>query len=293
MAGPTRSTVRDLLHRLDGALVGTCANPRREAELILCYVLGVSRSGLYLLLDESVDLVAVERADDIARKRAEGEPLQYLLGSAGFFGLELEVREGVLVPRPETEIVVQKAIELLKGIGGAPRAVDLGTGSGAIAIALAVNDRRVRVTATDISPVALEVASRNAERCGVADRIEFVQGNLFEPLKRLKGSVNLLASNPPYIPEGDRASLPPDVRREPPEALGGGADGLDFFRMIAEEAPGYLAADGVVVLEVGDGQAPSVVDLLKSAGFSEVAIELDLAGIERVVSARWRAEAVA
>ncbi len=293
MRGLSRSTVRDLLLRLDGALFAAVENSRLEAELILRHVLGVSRSGLYLILDEDVDPADLERIGSIARRRMEGEPLQYLLGSAGFFGLELEVREGVLVPRPETEILVERAIRFLGGIGGNPEAVDLGTGSGAIAIAIAVSDPRVRVTATDISSVALEVAERNARRYDVADRIAFLRGDLFEPLRHLKGSVDLIASNPPYIPQANMRDLPIDVRREPREALSAGRDGLNFFRRIADKAPGYLKAGGIVILEVGDGQAERVADLLERAGLSDVSIARDLRGHERVVSAKRAAEAVA
>ena len=279
--------------RLGGALASTAANPRREAELILCYVLGVSRSGLYLILNEVVGEADFELAEAIAHRRAEGEPLQYLLGSAAFFGLELEVCEGVLVPRPETEVLVEQAVRLLKGISGNPQVVDMGTGSGAIAIAIAVSDPRVRITATDISSVALKVAKRNAGRHGVLDRISFLKGDLFKPLKHLKGSVDLIASNPPYIPQADENSLPIDVRREPTEALMGGWDGLDFFRRIAREAPVYLKEGGSVILEVGDGQAMRVADLLEGAGLSDVAIASDLAGVARVVSAARIAKAVA
>lgn len=279
--------------RLGGALASTVANPRREAELILCYVLGVSRSGLYLILNEVVGEADFELAEAIAHRRAVGEPLQYLLGSAAFFGLELEVCEGVLVPRPETEVLVEQAVRLLKDISGNPQVVDLGTGSGAIAIAIAVSDPRVRITATDISSVALKVAKRNAGRHGVSDRISFLKGDLFKPLEHLKGSVDLIASNPPYIPQADENSLPIDVRREPTEALMGGWDGLDFFRRIAREAPVYLEEGGSVILEVGDGQATRVADILEGAGLSDVAIASDLAGVARVVSAARIAKAVA
>lgn len=289
-ASARQRSVRESLLETSELLARVSGSPRREAELVLTYALGTSRTGLYLLLNEHVDDVTAKSIARIVEGRLEGKPLQYLLGSAGFFGLDLSVGEGALVPRPETEILVERALEISRGFDGRPLVVDLGTGSGAIAVALAVNDPRIDIVASDISPEALAIARRNADRYAVEERVDFVLGNLFEPLSHLRGRIDLVVSNPPYIPAADMPKLPADVRREPEQALDGGVDGLSFYRRIAAEAPDFLKPDGAVAVEVGDGQASAVADLLSSGGFVDIQIMPDLAGVDRVVTARWSSQ---
>jgi release factor glutamine methyltransferase len=242
---------------------------------------------LYTHFDQPLESEELARFRALIRRRLAGEPVAYLVGTKEFRSLELKVDRRVLVPRPETETVVEVALALLEAVA-APGIVDVGTGSGAIALALKRARPDAAVLAVDASPEAAEVARANAERLELA--VEVVVGDLLEPV-RARAPFALVASNPPYIPSGEIAALPPEVRAEPHAALDGGPDGLAVIRRLIVAAEPLLARHlpgGALVLEVGAGQAPSVSALLAAAGYREPQVTRDLAGIERVVSARRR-----
>lgn len=224
-------------------------------------------------------------AEAWARRRARGEPLQYILGTVAFRHLTLSIGPGAFIPRPETEVVAGRAIELL-GDGGI--AVDLCTGNGAIALALAHECTRSRVWATDISTAALGWAERNASTLGA--EVTFLEGSLFDPLPQtLRGAVDVVVSNPPYVAFDEADALPPEViDHEPHTALFSGAGGLDVISAIAKQANAWLRAGGALVLEIGETQGPSVTRLLEDAGYADVAISPDLAGKDRVAEGRVR-----
>jgi release factor glutamine methyltransferase len=255
---------------LDSALVALTASgvdsPRLDAELLLAHALGVDRARLVIDRDLAVAGPAARAFQELVRRRAiEREPVAYLIGRKGFRHIELAVDPRVLVPRPETELLVEAALELPHGA----RVVDVGTGSGAVALALKHERPDLDVTATDVSGDALAVARSNAERLELD--VAFVQQDLYE------GEFDAVVSNPPYVADGDE--LPPEVRRhEPAGALFAGADGLSVVRRLVDRRPPFLA------LEVGAGQAPEVVRLAR--GYANVHTLRDLAGIERVVVAR-------
>ncbi len=252
-------------------------NARREAEWLLCEVTGLDRVGLYLNFDKPMSDNELAAYRGLVTRRAKREPLQYILGSQEFDGLYFEVAPGVLIPRHDTETLLEQALKLAP----AARAVlDIGTGSGCLAIALATRLPDASVTAVDLSPEALTVARRNAERHGVP--VEFLCGSFFAPLAGR--SFDLIISNPPYITTADMACLQPEVRDyEPRLALDGGPDGLNAYRAIVGQAAAHLEPDGWLWFEVGAGQAVEVAALLAQAGFHGIITATDLGGIERVV----------
>lgn len=267
------------VHILQQAGVDT---PRLDVELLLADLLGVGRAYLYAHPEEEVNAHIWQEWQKRLERRARREPLAYILGKAGFYGLEFTVTPDVLVPRPETEVLVEAALAKQPAT-----MVDIGTGSGCIAVAVAVNLPQAQVWATDISEAALRVARENAERHGVAERIHFVQGDLLQPLAGMRFDV--IASNPPYVAASERTSLQPEVRDwEPPQALFTGGDPLRFHRRLAAEAHFYLHEGGWLVMEVGMGQAEMVAALLEGAGYRRVRILNDLAGVGRVVEGRYR-----
>ncbi len=226
---------------------------------------------------------------DLIERRLAGEPIQYITGEAEFYGLPFHVNRDVLIPRPETEHLVEKAIALaqklrLSGANPVPRIVDVGTGSGAIAVALAHALPSAEITATDISPEALAVAKANAARHGVAPRMRFFEGDLLEPVAGEQ--FEMVVSNPPYVPESDRATLDVEVRNyEPAQALFAGEDGLAIYRCLIPAAFGALVPGGCVALEIGCGQQVAIQALLACAGFSGIEFFGDLQGIPRVAVA--------
>lgn len=240
-------------------------------------------------LDESASPRAVPFFLDMLERRAAGEPLQYVLGRWGFRRLDLYLDRRVLIPRPETEMVVQLALNELPRLGRRPTVVDLGTGSGAIALSIALEAPASRVWATERSPAAAAVARANLTGLGTlaASRVRIVEGDWFDPLPGLlKGHVQLVVSNPPYI--GDDEELPSDVDDwEPREALRAGPSGLDDIQRIVKEAPTWLARPGVLVVEIAPHQAVDAADLARAAGFASVDIRRDLAGRERILLASW------
>jgi release factor glutamine methyltransferase len=259
------------------------ASARLDAELLAARAFGRSRVELYMHFDQPLDEGELAAYRGLVERRLADEPVAYILGRKEFWSLDLEVSSAVLVPRPDTETLVEQALDSLAAMpsGERPRRLaDVGTGSGAIALALKHERPDDDVFAVDVSPEALAIARGNAERLGIA--VTFVLGNLVEPLAEL-GPFDLIASNPPYIPSGDIDGLPANVRREPRLALDGGEDGLALVRRLAAAAPGMLAPGGVLAIEIGAGQAAEATEILRRNGFARVGTRQDLAGIERVV----------
>ena len=258
-------------------------NARLEAEWMLCAATGLDRVGLYLNFEKPLSDAELADYRAMVARRAKREPLQHILGTQEFCGLEFEVTLDVLIPRHDTETLVHEAVSRMPG---ARSILEIGTGSGCIAVALARQFSAVAVTATDISEAALKVAHRNAEKHGVA--IEFLPGPLFVPLVCRR--FDMIVSNPPYIPTSDIGGLEPEVRDfDPHGALDGGADGLDFYRSLIPVAEEHLHPGGWLLVEVGVGQANYVSRLFIEAGsYAEPFTALDLGGIERVVGAQRR-----
>lgn len=259
---------------------------RLEAELLLAHVLGLKRLDLYLQFERPLEPAEVDDYREATRRRATREPLQYITGEVEFRELVLAVDPRVLIPRPETEVLVGEVLRWAAERGlteGA--ALDLGTGSGAIALSLVGEGPFARVVATDASAAALEVAAANAERAGAGGALELRHGSLFDPIGGGE-EFDLIVTNPPYVADPERATLAPEVRdHEPGEALFAGPDGLAVIREIAAGAPPHLAPGGLLALEVGLGQAEAVAALLRERGFGEPRIARDLSGRERMVLA--------
>jgi release factor glutamine methyltransferase len=272
-----QTSIRDAL---DSALIALtaagCESPRLDAELLLADALGVDRAAIVAWPARELEPAEARRFQDYARRRVQREPVAYILGRKGFRTIELEVDGRVLIPRPETEHLVEAALDLPRGA----RVADIGTGSGAVALALKAERPDLVLIATDSSAAALAVARANAERLGL--EIELVHGDMLEPVT---GSLDAVLSNPPYVAATDRGSLAPDItRHEPAGALFAGADGLGLIRRLAPAAAASGAA--LAAFEVGFGQAEAVAALLREAGFADTDAVRDLAGIERVVVGR-------
>jgi len=295
VAGPASvgDALREAASRLREA--GASRSPRLDAELLLAKVLEVARAEL---LREAARALTTDEAaafEGLIRRRLAREPVAYLLGHRAFRTIDLEVTRDVLIPRPETETLVDVALEELRALPlagpdpeGEPLVIDVGTGSGCIALALAAEDPFVRVVATDVDPGALAVARGNAARLGLARRVEFVLSDLFHDVG--ERPFDLVVSNPPYIPADEYVALEPNVRDyEPRLALYGGVDGLDFYRRLVPGAALLLRPGGMLAVEVGAGQADAVAGILEAAGaFGAVRTRDDLAGIPRVVHAHRR-----
>ncbi|HLF82659.1 MAG TPA: peptide chain release factor N(5)-glutamine methyltransferase [Blastocatellia bacterium] len=263
---------------------------RRTAGLLLCHVMGIDRTHLLTRSKEQIDEAQYREYLALIERRAAGEPLQYLTGHQEFYGLDFIVTPDVLIPRPETEFLIERIMKLVaEPKKDSPLIVDVGTGSGCIAVTLAKELPSARLIATDASSAALKVARKNAERHGVHDRIEFLEGDLLAPLaeRRLEGAVDILASNPPYVNEDGRQLLQREVRDwEPHEALFGGTDGLNFYRRLLAESPQILKSEGHVVLEIGFSQVESISEMVKGSALRLLDITRDLNGIPRTLCLR-------
>jgi len=257
---------------------------RRDAETLLLHHIGKNRAWLMAHGEEEFAGCPAVSYAAILKRRLRGEPIQYITGETEFYGLPFRVTPDVLIPRQETEHLVEKVIALCGGLER-PRIVDVGTGSGAIAVTLAHHLPHAHITATDISAAALGIARENAERNGVAGRMEFAQGDLLAPVEGERFDV--VASNPPYVPEEDRASLDVEVREyEPGQALFAGLGGMDLYRRLIPQAADALAPGGHLVIEIGYGQRRAVEALLSAAGYEEIEFVPDLQGIARIAIAR-------
>jgi release factor glutamine methyltransferase len=263
-------------------------NPRLNAERLLAFVLKSDRVGLYLQFDKPLGAGERESFKALLKRRAGHEPLQYILGECEFMSLPFRVTPDVLIPRPETEILVEKILESF-GAAGPVRILDIGTGSGCIAVSLAKRLPESLVDAVDVDPSALDLARTNAERNGVAERARFIEADIRagDFVQSVHAPYDAVVSNPPYVSLPDWASLPKDVRDfEPRAALCDEADGLSFYRVIAMKAKALLQPGGNLFLEIGFGQKEAVAAILQSSGYVNVITFPDLNGIDRVVQAQ-------
>lgn len=279
-AGPGNAPVPTVAGRLAAAsesLSRVSDTPRLDAELLLAAALGSTRAQLLARLRDCVEAPGF---DALLERRLCYEPLAYILGHWEFFSLEFVVKPPLLVPRPETEHLVEA---VLAHIGGRDaRVLEIGTGTGCVAVSVAHGARRAAVVATDINPLALEVAGENAARHGVSGRVTLRGGSLFEPVGEAE-CFDAVCSNPPYVEDGEWPELPPVIRlHEDPRALLGGPDGLDIVRAIAEGARGHLTPGGLLAMEIGMGQHEAVGRVLAGLGYLDVRFIRDLAGIERI-----------
>ena len=253
--------------------------PRLDAEVLLSHILKCDRIHLYVNFDRPLVEEELAAYRQMVKARVQRMPVAYILGEKEFMGHTFRVTPDVLIPRPDTEILVEEAIRLLAE-KDSPRIVDIGTGSGAILLSVLKGTEGGTGVAVDLSPNALAVAKSNGECLGLAERADFRLGDLYAPVD---GLFDAILSNPPYIPVRDMAGLAPEVKQEPEMALVGGEDGLDFYRRLIDDAPRYLKEGGVVLFEVGIYQAQDVAELGKTRGFRMQRILPDYAGIDRVV----------
>jgi len=274
------ATAGEALQAARGHLAAVSKNPRRDAELLLAHLLGWDQAALLTHPERLLSLAEADQFESMLSRRLASEPLQYITGVQEFFGLSFEVSPAVLIPRPETEHLVEAVLERF-GRESSPRIVDVGTGSGAIAVALAHAIPRSRVTAVDFSSAALEVAQRNAERHGVLERVTLLQSDLLAALE--SADFEVVVSNPPYIAEGE--VLEPQVfNYEPRSALYAGPTGLEVYERLIPQARKVLKPQGWLMLEIGYGQSKALSRLLSD--WNEVSFLNDLQGIPRVVQAK-------
>ncbi len=266
------------------------SNARLDAEVLLCHTLGKDRAWLLAHMPDVLSDADLRPFEQAGKRRAAREPLQYITGKQEFWGLEFMVTPDVLIPRPESELILESILRPGEDRNRLLRIIDLCTGSGCIAVSLAKELPQARILATDKSPKALSIAGENARRHGVTDSIRFFEGDLFVPLEELDihGQVDIIAANPPYVPLVDYSTLQPEVRDYEPEmALFAGPDGAEIHRRILEEAPAFLKKHGMLIMEMGAGQADSLVQMARQAGsYNPPEILKDLAGIDRVIAAR-------
>jgi len=264
--------------------------PRLSAELLLSHVLKLTRIELYTQFNKIVEKADLDVLHGLVKRAGEHEPVAYLVGRTEFYSIELEVDAHCLIPRPETELLVQKAIEFLRTREGMQHVCDLCTGSGCIAVAIAKNFPEARVTATDISDAALAVAAHNVEKYGLGERVQLLCGDLFEPLVPHLDVTqwDLIVCNPPYVSAAEYEALAKNVKDYEPElALRAGDDGLDIYRRINAQIDQYLKPNGTLLLEIGYAQGPAVRELLEATElFAEIVVEKDTNNNDRIVTAR-------
>jgi release factor glutamine methyltransferase len=259
---------------------------RLDAELLLAHALGCDRVRLYMDMPRPLQRAELGQVRELVVRRRRREPVAYILGRREFYRREFEIDASVLVPRPETEVLVDRALEALPS--AATRALDLCTGSGVIATTLALERPGLTLDASDVSEPALELARRNAARHGVTGRVQFHLGDLFHALPEPR-RYDLIVANPPYVAESDFAALAPEItQHEPRVALLAGVRGLDVIARLCAQAADWLVPGGALLFEIGRGQAAEVVELARGARLEQITTQRDLAGIERVVYARAR-----
>jgi release factor glutamine methyltransferase len=268
-------------------------SPSVDAEILISHALKIPRSSIYL--EPGMDLSPSDQSlvEDLARERGMRVPLQYVMGECEFMSLTFKVTKGVFIPRPETEVLVEALLERIEGRSGRPGTIlDLGTGSGVIAVSLAAHFGAGLVIGSDISPLAVEIAGQNAILNGVDDRTRFVLGDGLDCFRAVRGGqgegrFDVVACNPPYVGSGEIDMLEPEVRdHEPRVALDGGVSGLEFIEDILPRIPSILVRGGIVGLEIGETQAGRVTDILRGAGFKRIEVIEDLNGKARVVVGR-------
>ncbi|MGB9716192.1 MAG: peptide chain release factor N(5)-glutamine methyltransferase [Thermodesulfovibrionales bacterium] len=264
----------------------------REAEIIIINSLGIDRTVLYRdnpMLSKS----QLKKINKFLKRRTKREPLQYIIGYVDFYGLKIKLGKGVLIPRPETELLVEKAIEIIKREALSVKCIlDLCTGSGCIALALAREFPKAKVYGTDISEIAIRYAKENANINRI-NNVTFLVGNLFEPVEQFvmhnasRTTFNIIISNPPYIRRDDIKTLQPEIKDwEPIKALDGGEDGLDYYRVIIPESKSYLRQGGYLIIEMGENQSEKVRKIAEESGFTNIFLIRDYAGIERIFVAK-------
>lgn len=276
-------TLKELIIEGRKAFEKISETPALDTELIVCHVLKLSKLDLFLRPEKEVSDAEAERLRTLFERRVGGEPVQYLIGTEGFMRLEFMVTPSVLIPRPDTELLVEKILELIDNSKDV-HILDIGTGSGAISISLAYYLKHAHVDTVDISEEATAVARQNAVQNQVEDRVHFFNGDLFDPLEA-DSKYDVIVSNPPYIPTADIEALQVEVAvHEPRLALDGGLDGYDFYRRIIAKAPLHLKESGMLAFETGHDQAQSIQDMMIHSGsYRDVTIYKDLNDIERVV----------
>ena len=258
-------------------------SPRLNIEHLLADALGKRRIDLYLEFDRTLSEKELVPLREKVRRRVDGEPLQYLLGSWDFFGRAFRTDQRALIPRPETEILVEIALKVIRAQPSSRnRLLDIGTGSGVLAITLALECSSLSVVGSDVSPLALNLARENAEEQGLERRIEWIESDL---LKSVTGPFDFLVANLPYIPTAELPKLASEVQRDPQIALDGGPDGLSVIRRLVQDAPNVLTGGAFVILEVGFDQADRVADLMTAQKFRDISVENDYQGVRRFVTA--------
>lgn len=278
-------TIRDIIIKYSKELEKISDTPRLDVEIFLQKALGdVDRIYIHLNLNKELTKEQYDEFLGYINDRINGRPVAYIVGNREFMGLDFFVKEGVLIPRPDTETLVEEIIELCKNKNEEINIVDIGTGSGAITVSLAKYIENSNITSLDISDIPLEVGKINAVNNGVDDRIEFLKSDVFTAIKNTKKKFDIIVSNPPYIPKKDIETLHTQVKDyEPYNALEGGEDGLDFYRQITEESVQYLKQGGILAYEVGHDQAEDVSKIMKHHGYDKIYTKKDIQGIDRVV----------
>jgi release factor glutamine methyltransferase len=284
-------TIKKLLEWVSGYFADKGVDaPRLSAELLLCHVLGLERIQLYTLFDRAVDPPQLVQLRALVKRAGEHEPVAYLVGRCEFYSLPLKITPDCLIPRPETEHLVEKAILFLRQREGTQQVLDLCTGSGCIAAAIAKNVKEAGVVATDISDAALKVAAENIEKLNLSEKVKLLCGDLFDPV--IEGldvaKFDLVVSNPPYVSEAEYAVLDKNVKDyEPKDALLAGAEGLDVYRRILEKVGDFLKPNGALMMEIGYAQGPAIRGMLEQTGaFKTITIEKDFANNDRIAVAK-------
>ena len=278
-------TIADIIRSGEELLdVAGIPDARRDSATLVGLAIGRDRAFIYSYPEYEPTEEEAERIDAYFQRRADREPLQYIRGTQEFYGFDFEVTPDVLIPRPETEMLVERALEAINEVKE-PRILDLGTGTGCIPISILRCIPNATGVAVDISPAALAVAARNAERNGVAGRLKLIRSDLFENIPAAE--FDLIVSNPPYVPESDVAHLQPEVRdHEPHVALTDGGDGVSIIGRITEDSRHFLTPGGVLLVEMGFGQSERVLELAAASGWGSATVEPDLQGIPRMLVAK-------
>lgn len=260
-------------------------NPELEASVLLAKALSIKANDIYVRPEKEVKPEELEDFRQLLERRIRREPIAYIVGEKEFYSRSFVVTPDVLIPRPETEILVEEALKILDDLVS-PSIIDIGTGSGCIAVTIGCECQNASIFASDISPEAILIARKNAQGHGVSRRVSFVCSDLLDCFK--DRSFELAISNPPYVEKSDYVSLDPDVRDyEPKLSLVGGEDGLDYIRRIVSESRRILKKGGWCIIEIGAGQSDRVTEMLEEAGFKDISLSKDLSGIERVTKGKW------